>query len=249
MTTAPSSADIETEWTRLANLVPLVRYCLEPRASVEAGRGKPESRPPFNVNASKLLAEINEEVGFYVHVLMDETHDFRVPPTLEGRILAVRDRHGHFLGEDDQSGLDMLSCAETLNSRALGLAAPRPLPVWGGMCEVTNCGGDMLLRPSRGGTKCDRCGASLTAEEWHQMVEQAVSEWVAYKDEIVVALKTCGIKATPKALDHWISRGHITGREVPYLTNEGTVAMRTVFHMDEVIEYAKSRRENRRVAA
>ena len=37
MTTAPSSADIETEWTRLANLVPLVRYCLEPRACAAVG--------------------------------------------------------------------------------------------------------------------------------------------------------------------------------------------------------------------
>ena len=36
MTNRPSSADIETEWTRLANLVPLVRYCLEPRACAVA---------------------------------------------------------------------------------------------------------------------------------------------------------------------------------------------------------------------
>ena len=37
MTNRPSSADIETEWTRLANLVPLVRYCLEPRACAAVG--------------------------------------------------------------------------------------------------------------------------------------------------------------------------------------------------------------------
>ena len=36
-TTKPTSADIETEWTRLANLVPLVRYCLEPRACAVVG--------------------------------------------------------------------------------------------------------------------------------------------------------------------------------------------------------------------
>ena len=235
MTNRPSSADIETEWTRLANLVPLVRYCLEPRASVEAGRGKPESRPPFNVNASKLLAEINEEVGFYVHVLMDETHDFRVPPTLEGRILAVRDRHGHFLGEDDQSGLDMLSCAETLNSRALGLAAPVPTPRWSGPCEINSCEGDLQQRDGQGFVKCNSCGSVVTLTEWHDRLRQALAGRIVYRNEILHALRIMGLKATGNAVNNWIARGQI----VP------VVAGVEMYRLAEVIEYAESRRENK----
>ena len=234
-TTKPTSADIETEWTRLANLVPLVRYCLEPRASVEAGRGKPESRPPFNVNASKLLAEINEEVGFYVHVLMDETHDFRVPPTLEGRVLAVRDRHGHFLGDDDQSGLDMLSCAETLNSRALGLAAPIPIPRWSGPCEVIDCEGDLRQRDGAGFVKCDKCGSVVTLADWRERMRRALEGRIVYRSEIRYALRVMGMQATHVAVDNWVKRGQIVA----------VIRDPEMFRLADVIEYAEGRRENR----
>jgi len=236
-TTKPSSADIETEWTRLANLVPLVRYCLEPRASVEAGRGKPESRPPFNVNASKLLAEIRIEVGFYAHVLMEETHDFQPPATLEGIILAVRDRHGHFLGEDDHMGEDMLSCAETLNSRALGLAAPVPIPRWSGPCEVIDCEGDLRQRDGAGFVKCDKCGSVVTLADWRERMRRALEGRIVYRSEIRYALRVMGMRATVNAIDLWVSRGKI----VPIIKDP------EMFRLAEVIEYAEGRRENRNV--
>ena len=246
-TTKPSSADIETEWTRLANLVPLVRYCLEPRASVEAGRGKPESRPPMNITASDLLAEINDEVGFYVDVLKKDTHNFRAPATLEGRILAVRDRHGHFLTETYRSGKTILNTAKTLNSKAHGLAIPSSVPKFGGPCPVDECTGTLKIHDDGRAIKCNHCAHIVTRYEWNQLVEQVAATWEAPKTQIKYLLRVSGYTwPTPKAIDHWITRRHIVGREALYIDHEGAIKRHDVYRMAEVIEYVKSRRESRR---
>src|SRR5680860_278542 len=135
--------DAEAAWTELANIIPLLRVCLSPRSTHSEIRTPPKSKPPIDENVSKLLAEIDLEAGFYVHVLMDETNDYVPPLALDARVRSLAARHGHFTTTPDRTATDFVSCAQTLVSKALGLIAPQPHENRG-PCQVSGCDGTLI---------------------------------------------------------------------------------------------------------
>lgn len=209
MQDAPTIAvQIQREWHQLADVVRLAEYALQPRrGSGEIVRGKPESRPPINMSASALLALVDTEVDFYVHVLIDETE--YVPPLgREDRVRSVANHVGHFLSDEDRAGLDMLDTAQTLISRILGIAMPTPPPSWAGPCETPGCDGD-TWRKDRGAVTCDACESRVDLETWREGMKRRLETRLVYRDEIRPALRLMGTKVKPETLRSWIHRGRL----------------------------------------
>lgn len=153
-------------WLALAKLVPLIRLYLEPGRTGNSGRRSiPESRLPFNSEASDLLYDIEQAAEFYTTCLLMETHDVKqAPDTIEGMLELIANRHGHWTSDDDwrlarvkepdgtytrkehKLALDFCDDANTLMAKSLALLI-QPIPErFMGRCPA-RCGGDLWLAP------------------------------------------------------------------------------------------------------
>lgn len=234
MQDAPTIAvQIQREWHQLADVVRLAEYALQPRRGLgEIVRGKPESRPPINMSASALLALVDTEVDFYVHVLIDETE--YVPPLgREARVRSVANRAGHFLSDEDRAGLDMLDTAQTLISRILGIAMPTPPPSWAGPCETPGCDGD-TWRKDRGAVTCDACESRVDLETWRRKLLPMLGMRLQTRSEIARSLDLLGVKVGLDAVHKWAQRGRI--KPVPGVSADGD----NLYRMSEVLDYART---------
>lgn len=238
--TAHVAVTIAAEWRELAALIPLLRQRLEPRQIPSETHMPAKSRPPIDMNASRLLADIDAEVDFYVHVLLDEVATFTAPLDLAERVRSVADHVGHFLGAEDREGLDMLDTAQTLISRALGLIDPQPGPQWAGPCAVAECDGEMFRTKEQGPAKCDVCGSLMTFADWSEWLERHAEIVLMDRGEILTALKTLGHPVKANTLAQWVTRKRVT---------PATVAPE-MFRLSDVLGVAeKSRPKLGRVAA
>jgi hypothetical protein len=233
-----TAVQIQREWHQLADLVRLAEYALRPRRGPgQLIRGKPESRPPINMAASKLLAQVDSEVGFYVHVLVDETK-FTPPPGRERKIRAVADRVGHFMGDEDRAGQDMLDTAQTLISHILGVTMPTPPPMWAGPCESPGCMGD-TWRKERGAITCDECDTRLDIDTWRERMKRRLESRLVYRDEIRPALAMMGVKVKPETLRSWIHRRRLT----PVIVSP------EMFRLTDVIDLTEASNTHMRISA
>lgn len=223
--------DAQAAWTELANIIPLLRVCLSPRSTHSEIRSLPKSKPPIDMTVSKLLAEIDDEAGFYVHVLMEETHDYTPPLALDARCRSLAGRHGHFTIAEDRTGLDFLSCAQTLVSKAHGLITRPPAPSWRGPCRVIGCDGQMYAKHDWGFIQCDECETAMDVDMWRAGLQSALESRLMRRVEIMPALKMLGAKSTSSTIRTWIERGRL----VPVIREP------ELFRFTDVMDLAKAK--------
>jgi hypothetical protein len=200
------AVEIRKDWHRLAELVTLLQVMLSPRRTLSSVHEPPKSKPPIDLAASALLDEVRFETGFYIKVLVEET-GLKAPAQLADKIRVVGDHAGHFLGEEDRSGLDMLDAAQTLISKILGLAMP-PLPkTWLGPCSERGCEGQRWLRGDM--AICDLCASSQTIGQWREQMRSALETRLVFRREIVPALRILGLKVSLDDVKNWVKRSKI----------------------------------------
>lgn len=186
------------------------------RAALDPTRGNahtdmptaPEQHPaPINLHISDLMHEIETETRQLAAVLLDETDDWSPSTsTMPGLLYDVALRYGHWTAGDHSTALAFLGWAEDYQHRVhRALTKPAP-PTYIGPCRVTECEGELYLRPGRGTTTCPHCGTETDAAEQVEWIGEQFEQRLMTPAELASALKVLGQPVPMGTIKSWIHR-------------------------------------------
>ena len=196
--------------TWIADQWPRLRAALDPtRGNAHTGMPRaPEQYPaPINLHISDLMHEIETETRQLAAVLLDETDDWS-PSTssMPGLLRDVAARYGHWTAADHATALAFCDWAEDYRHRVhRALTKPAP-PTYIGPCRVSECEGELYLRPGRASTTCPHCGTETDAAEQVEWIGEQFEQRLMTPTELASALKVLGQPVPMGTIKSWIHR-------------------------------------------
>lgn len=197
-------------WATLARLVPTIELYLTPRPGKSEVRLPPKSKPPIDLVASDLLAELDQSANFYLSALLMETPDVkRFPDGLAAQLALVGERHGHWTSDaDEKIALDFCDEAHEMLRKVERLIVQPVPPRFMGPC-LAACGGDLYLTHGKIIATCDQCGSAADPGSVRDQIFSALESRLMRRTELVPALRLLGGKVTNEALKKWVQRGRL----------------------------------------
>ena len=225
-----TALEASATWATLARLVPTIELYLTPRPGKSEVRLPPKSKPPIDLVASDLLAELDQSANFYMSALLMETNDVkRFPDGLAAQLALVGERHGHWTADTDEKiATDYCDEAHEMMRKVTALVAPQDPQRWAGECQTCNEGA-LWLDVAKERIRCDACNSAVDMGTWRDELLRGAKARVMDREEILFALVCLGHRVKAATLRQWIHRGRL----VPIIREP------EAFRFDDVLTVAK----------